>query len=274
VLQGKELSYNNLLDLDAALEAVREFAEPAVVIVKHTNPCGVATDATGVAAAYLAAREADPVSAFGGIVAANREVDDQLARELSETFLECVVAPSYSAGARALLAKKTQLRLLAVGPIGPHAGAPWTFRSVSGGLLVCERDSGMVSAAAARVVTKRAPSAAELAALDFAWRVCKHVKSNAIVLARERVTVGVGAGQMSRVDSAEIAVKKAKSSLAGTVVASDAFFPFRDGLDVCARAGASAVIQPGGSKRDDEVIAAADEAGMAMVLTGMRHFKH
>jgi len=274
VLQGKELSYNNLLDLDAALEAVREHPEPAVVIVKHTNPCGVACSTESVATAYLAAREADPVSAFGGIVAVNRECDDALARLLAETFLECVIAPAFSAGARDILAKKTQLRLLETGPLPPHAAVGFTYRSVTGGVLVCERDTGMVAAADARVVSKRPPTPDELRALDFAWRVCKHVKSNAIVFAREHVSVGIGAGQMSRVDSAEIAVKKARSPLAGTVVASDAFFPFRDGLDVCARAGATAVIQPGGSKRDDELIAAADEHGMAMVLTGMRHFKH
>lgn len=287
ILQGKELSYNNLLDLDTALECVLEFAEPAAVIVKHTNPCGVGSDAAGVAEAYRKARETDPVSAFGGIVAVNRPVDEPLARELSETFLECVVAPGFAPAARELLAKKKNLRLLAVGDLTETAagaadaagaartrGSAWTLRSISGGVLVSEPDRGLVSARDARVVTRRAPTPEELAALDFAWRVAKHVKSNAIVFARAGQTVGIGAGQMSRVDSTRLAVMKAQLPVAGTVVASDAFFPFRDGIDTLARAGATAVIQPGGSVRDDEVIAAADEHGLAMVFTGMRHFRH
>lgn len=275
VLQGKALSYNNLLDLDAALACCLEFREPAAVIVKHTNPCGVAVDAGGVAAAYARARECDPVSAFGGIVAVNRQVDEALASQLVETFLECVVAPGYSTVARELLAGKKNVRLIDVGPIALSADASgWALRSVTGGLLVQQADLSIVAAADAKVVTKRAPTAAELAALDFAWRVCKHVKSNAIVYASGTRTVGVGAGQMSRVDAAKIAVMKAQLPLAGSCVASDAFFPFRDGIDALAEAGATAVIQPGGSIRDEEVIAAADEHDVAMVFTGMRHFRH
>jgi phosphoribosylaminoimidazolecarboxamide formyltransferase/IMP cyclohydrolase len=273
VLQGKELSYNNILDLDAALGCVREFAAPAAVVVKHNNPCGVATDEASAKAAYLKARECDPVSAFGGIVALNRPVDGALAADLSETFLECIIAPGYDQAALELLAKKKNLRLLQVA-FDARAAAPLTYRSVSGGVLVQTRDDGMVSPRAGKVVTRRAPTEAELAALDFAWRVAKHVKSNAIVFARDGVTVGVGAGQMSRIDSTRIAVMKARTPVAGTVVASDAFFPFRDGLDALADAGATAVAQPGGSVRDDEVIAAADEKGLAMVFTGMRHFRH
>jgi len=281
VLQGKELSYNNLLDLDAALECVLEFPEPAVVIVKHTNPCGVGVDAAGVAGAYRKARETDPVSAFGGIVAANRTVDGEMAREMSELFLECVVAPGFDDEARGLLAKKKNLRLVAVGdlpaaggPAGPADGGAPALRSVSGGVLVQTRDRSIVAAGDAKVASRRAPTAEELAALDFAWRVAKHVKSNAIVFARAGQTAGVGAGQMSRVDSVRIATLKARLPLAGTVAASDAFFPFRDGIDALAAAGATAVIQPGGSVRDEEVIAAADEHGLAMVFTGMRHFRH
>ncbi len=275
ILQGKELSYNNLLDLDAALECALEFAGPAAVIVKHTNPCGVGT-AGDLLAAYRRALETDPLSAFGGIVALSGLVDGAVARELSETFLECVIAPGFDGEARQLLAKKKNLRLVATGawngPAAP-AGSP-ALRTVSGGLLVQARDRQIVDAQAAKVVTRRAPTGDELAALDFAWRVGKHVKSNAIVFARPGQTVGIGAGQMSRVDSAKVAIMKAKLPLAGTVVASDAFFPFRDGIDAIGEAGATAVIQPGGSVRDEEVIAAADERGMAMLFTGMRHFRH
>jgi len=273
VLQGKELSYNNLLDLDAALGCVLDLDGPAAVIVKHNNPCGVATDAAGAAAAFRKARATDPVSAFGGIVALNRDVDEELARELSEIFLECIIAPGYSEAARELLGKKKNLRLLATGKLSAPKGGV-TLRSVAGGLLVQTRDDGLVAAASAKVVSKRAPSSEELAGLDFAWRVGKHVKSNAIVLARAGQTVGVGAGQMSRVDSVKLAVSKAVLPVAGTVAASDAFFPFRDGVDGLAEAGVTAVIQPGGSVRDAEVIAAADERGLAMVLTDMRHFRH
>jgi phosphoribosylaminoimidazolecarboxamide formyltransferase/IMP cyclohydrolase len=276
VLQGKTLSYNNILDCDAALGLCLEFGEPTAVIVKHTNPCGVASDASGVATAYRLARETDPVSAFGGIVAVNREVGGELARQLAETFLECVVAPAYSAEARELLASKKNLRLLAVGDMA--AASPddraWALRSVGGGLLLQSADLALVSARSGKVVTRRAPTDDELAALDFTWRVCKHVKSNAIVYGRGTRTVAVGAGQMSRVDSARIAKLKATLPLEGCVAASDAFFPFRDGVDVLGEAGATAIIQPGGSIRDEEVIAAADERGLAMIFTGMRHFRH
>ncbi len=279
VLGGKQLSYNNILDLDAALGLALELAEPAAVVVKHNNPCGAALGAD-VASAYLRARQADPVSAFGGIVAVNREVDAALASLLSETFLECVVAPGYSAAARELLAAKKNLRLVAAhgvwSPRAPGAPAPvsWSVRSVAGGALVQTVDDGYADVAAAKVVTQRAPSARELADLAFAWRVAKHVKSNAIVFAKDGVTVAIGAGQMSRVDSVRICERKAGERLRGAVVASDAFFPFRDGLDVLADAGAAAVVQPGGSVRDAEVIAAADEKGLSMLFTGMRHFRH
>jgi phosphoribosylaminoimidazolecarboxamide formyltransferase/IMP cyclohydrolase len=275
VLQGKALSYNNILDLDAALAACIEFAAPTVVVVKHTNPCGVATDEAGVAAAYQAARETDPTSSFGGIVAMNRECDAALAEQLAETFLECVVAPSYSPEAREILARKKNLRLMATGPMKTSAhDRAWALRSVAGGVLVQSADIGLVSAREARVVTQRAPTDEEYATLDFAWRVGKHVKSNAIVFCRGTRTVAIGAGQMSRVDSVRLAKIKAEFPLAGSAVASDAFFPFRDGVDVLAEAGATAIIQPGGSIRDEEVIAAADEHGVAMVFTGMRHFRH
>jgi phosphoribosylaminoimidazolecarboxamide formyltransferase/IMP cyclohydrolase len=274
VLQGKQLSYNNILDCDAALALCLEFAAPSAVIIKHTNPCGAASHESNLAAAYVHARETDPVSAFGGIVAVNREVDGELARLLSETFLECVVAPGYSGEAKGILAGKKNLRLLAVGDMSAQGGHGWALRSVGGGLLVQSADHGLVGAAEAKVVTKRAPSAEELASLDFAWRVCKHVKSNAIVYGRGTRTAAIGAGQMSRVDSAKIARLKATMPLEGSVAASDAFFPFRDGVDVLAEAGATAIIQPGGSIRDDEVVAAADEHGVAMLFTGMRHFRH
>ena len=279
VLQGKELSYNNILDLDAAMRLGAEFALPAVAIIKHTNPCGCAVSDAGALAAYRLARETDPVSAFGGIVAVNREVDAELGREMSETFLECVIAPSYAPGALAVLAGKKNLRLLAYDFVAAAArerfgAGVFELRSVSGGFLVQSRDMETSSAASARVATKRAPSPAELADLDFAWRVAKHVKSNAIVFCGGGRTLGVGAGQMSRVDSVRIAVQKARAPLTGSVLASDAFFPFRDGVDEAAKAGVSAIVQPGGSLRDDEVIAAADEHGIAMILTGERHFKH
>jgi phosphoribosylaminoimidazolecarboxamide formyltransferase / IMP cyclohydrolase len=274
VLQGKELSYNNLLDLDAAMRLCAEFSAPAAAVIKHNNPCGAAIAEAGIAEAYRRARETDPVSAFGGIVAVNRPVDGELARELSETFLECVIAPDYAPEALALLAAKKNLRLLK-SPIAADPSASFELRSVSGGFLVQTRDNQTASMAAAKVASKRAPTAAELTDLDFAWRVCKHVKSNAIVFAAGGRTLGIGAGQMSRVDSARIAISKARAPLAGSVVASDAFFPFRDSVDEAAKAGAVAVVQPGGSVRDAESIAAADEHGMAMILTGgERHFRH
>jgi phosphoribosylaminoimidazolecarboxamide formyltransferase/IMP cyclohydrolase len=271
-LQGKELSYNNLLDLDAAWRLVREFDDPAAVIVKHNNPCGVAVAPT-LAEAFNLARRTDPVSAFGGIVAFNREIDGEGAAAVTALFLECVIAPSVSPAAREVLAAKTGLRVLETGPPAA-AAAVRDLRSISGGLLVQDGDRAMADMARARVVTRRAPTAEELRALAFAWRVAKHVKSNAIVLARADRTVGIGAGQMSRVDSVRLATMKAQASTTGTVLASDAFFPFRDGLDEAARAGVTAVAQPGGSVRDKEVTAAADEHGLAMVFTGTRHFRH
>lgn len=271
---GKELSFNNLVDVDAALEAVREHAGPAAVVVKHTNPCGVAVGAD-LASAYRVAREADPVSAFGGIVALNREVDVATAQVLAETFLECVVAPGFAPEALALLKTKKNLRLLATGAWLPGGAALPTYKRVSGGIVVQDRDAtaeGEVTQG--RVVTKRAPTAEELQALDFAWKVSKHVKSNAIVFARDGRTIGVGAGQMSRVESVKIAVGKAGELAKGAVMASDAFFPFPDGLELAAAHGIVAVAQPGGSVKDEEIIAAADRAGIAMIFTGARHFRH
>jgi phosphoribosylaminoimidazolecarboxamide formyltransferase/IMP cyclohydrolase len=278
VLQGKEISYNNLVDLDAALALACELERPAAVIVKHTNACGAAESPEGVAAAYARARACDPTSAFGGVVALNRPVDEALALLLAETFLECIVAPAFDEKARAELSKKKNLRLLALRDPISRRGPSLELKTLYGGLLAQTGDAQIVSAGDAEVATKRPPTMAELRGLDFAWRVAKHVKSNAIVLARADehgcVTVGVGAGQMSRVDSVRIAVEKAQSPVAGCVLGSDAFFPFRDGLDAAAKAGVTAVIQPGGSVRDDEVVKAADEHGLAMVLTRMRHFKH
>jgi phosphoribosylaminoimidazolecarboxamide formyltransferase/IMP cyclohydrolase len=271
-LQGKELSYNNLLDLDAAWRAVREFATPAAVIVKHNNPCGVALAATP-AAAFEAARRTDPTSAFGGILAFNREVDAAAATAATSLFLECLIAPSIASTALPILATKPGLRVLEAGtPSG--GGASRDLRSISGGLLVQDPDGADTDLSQARVVTRRAPGAEEQKALDLAWRVAKHVKSNAIVFARVDHTVGIGAGQMSRIDSVRLATTKAQEPTAGCVMASDAFFPFRDGLDEAARAGITAVVQPGGSMRDEEVIAAADEHGLAMIVTGVRHFRH
>jgi phosphoribosylaminoimidazolecarboxamide formyltransferase / IMP cyclohydrolase len=277
VLQGKELSYNNLLDLDAALGLVLEFPErPCAVIIKHNTPCGVACD-DSLERAYRTARAADEVSAFGGIVALNREVDEAVARALAETFLEAVIAPSYSAAALQVLAAKKNLRLLEAGPglasTSAHPRAQLEARTVSGGLLLQDKDAREPQLEW-KVVSKRAPTPAEERALRFAWRVCKHVKSNAIVFAAEDRMLASGGGQTSRVDSAKIATGKGGEALKGSAVASDAFFPFRDGLDEAARAGATCVIQPGGSVRDAEIIAAADEHGMAMVLTGVRHFRH
>ncbi|WP_437640177.1 bifunctional phosphoribosylaminoimidazolecarboxamide formyltransferase/IMP cyclohydrolase [Sorangium sp. So ce854] len=271
---GKELSFNNLVDADAAFEAVREFTEPAAVVVKHTNPCGVAT-AGDLATAYRTAREADAVSAFGGIVALNGEVDRAAAEVLIETFLECVIAPAYAPGALEVLRTKKNLRVLATGALLPADHRELTFKRVGGGLVVQDRDATAASEVrAGKVVTKRAPTERELAALELGWRVCKHVKSNAIVLAVPGSTVGVGAGQMSRVESVRIACSKAGERARGSVLASDAYFPFPDGLQVAAEHGITAVAQPGGSVRDAEVIAAADAAGVAMVFTGTRHFRH
>ena len=282
-VQGKELSYNNLNDTDAAFEAVAEFDEPAIVIVKHANPCGVAM-AADLNAAWDAALRCDPVSAFGGIIAANRPLDAEAARRITSLFTEVVIAPDADDEARTIFATKKNLRLLLTRGLPDPAAPGMTFRSVGGGFLAQSRDAGRVAMADLRVVTKRQPTAQEMNDLVFAFRVCKHVKSNAIVYAKGGATVGIGAGQMSRVDSARIAAwKSAEAAKAagldtplaqGSVVASDAFFPFADGLQAAAAAGATAVIQPGGSMRDNEVIAAADEAGLAMVMTGMRHFRH
>ncbi len=267
-LQGKELSYNNLLDLDAAMRLANAFTEPSAAIIKHTNPCGVARRGE-LSEALKAAIESDPLSAFGGIVGVNREFDDQAARLIESMFLEVIVAPSFSDGARALLARKKNLRLVvATAPKNSEE-----LRSAAGGVLVQSVDR-VGDRGGWRVVTERQPSDADLRGLELAWIVCANVKSNAIVLTTESQSVGIGAGQMSRVDAAKVAILKSILPLAGTVAASDAFFPFRDGLDLLADAGIRAVIQPGGSVRDAEVIAAANERGMAMVFTGERHFKH
>jgi phosphoribosylaminoimidazolecarboxamide formyltransferase / IMP cyclohydrolase len=284
--QGKELSYNNLNDTDAAFELVSEFdpeQSAAVAIIKHANPCGVATG-NSLKAAYLAALRCDPVSAFGGIIALNRTIDAEAAEEITKIFTEVVIAPDATAEAKAIFASKKNLRLLTTGGLADAGSAGVTVRSVAGGLLVQSRDNGIVETAPMKVVTKRRPSAVELADMKFAFKVAKHVKSNAIVYARAGCTVGIGAGQMSRIDSSRIAAWKAaeaakaagltESLAKGAVVASDAFFPFADGLLAAAEAGATAVIQPGGSMRDDEVIRAADERDLAMVFTGMRHFRH
>ncbi len=273
-LQGKELSYNNIADADAAWECVKTFAGTACVIVKHANPCGAA-ETGDCLTAYERAFATDPTSAFGGIIAFNRAVDGRTAEAVAKQFVEVVIAPEVSAEARTAFASKTNVRVLAV-PMG-HDVQAYDFKRVGGGLLVQTPDAKNVERAELKVVTRRAPSDAEWSDLLFAWRVAKYVKSNAIVFCGDGRTLGVGAGQMSRVDSARIAAIKAQNaglSLAGSVVASDAFFPFRDGVDVVAQAGAKAVIQPGGSVRDDEVIAAADELGIAMVFTGVRHFRH
>jgi phosphoribosylaminoimidazolecarboxamide formyltransferase/IMP cyclohydrolase len=275
-VQGKELSYNNLNDTDAAFECVAEFAEPAVVIVKHANPCGVAT-AAGLAAAWDAALACDPVSAFGGIVALNRTLDAATAERIATIFTEVIIAPDAEPDAIALLARKKNLRLLLTGGLPDPAAAGWNFKSLAGGFLAQSRDAGRITQAGLRTVTKLAPSQGQIADLIFAFQVAKHVKSNAIVYASHGATLGIGAGQMNRVDSARIAGWKGQAAglnLQGCVVASDAFFPFADGLQAAIAAGATAVIQPGGSIRDAEVIAAADEAGIAMVFTGMRHFRH
>jgi phosphoribosylaminoimidazolecarboxamide formyltransferase/IMP cyclohydrolase len=274
-LQGKELSFNNINDADAAFELAAEFDEPVVVIVKHANPCGVAVGES-LAEAWDSALACDPVSAFGGIVAVNRPVNVELADKLKELFLEVVIAPDFGPRAMESLSEKQKLRLLKTGEMPPRADRRLQVRSVAGGLLIQSEDEGRVEAADLKVVTKRQPTESELRDMLFAWRVAKHVKSNAIVYARDGGTVGVGAGQMSRVDSARIAAWKAAEHKGcdGAVVASDAFFPFADGLMEAVKAGATAAIQSGGSMRDEEVIKAADEAGIAMVFTGMRHFRH
>ncbi|SFR14174.1 bifunctional phosphoribosylaminoimidazolecarboxamide formyltransferase/IMP cyclohydrolase [Poseidonocella sedimentorum] len=284
-LQGKELSYNNINDTDAAFELVSEFGQggPACAIIKHANPCGVARGET-LKDAYARAFDCDRTSAFGGIIALNQPLDAATAQEITQIFTEVVIAPGADAAAREIFAAKKNLRLLLTDGLADPAAPALTYRQVSGGLLVQDKDNGVITEADLKVVTKRAPTAAEIADLLFAWKVAKHVKSNAIVYVKDGATVGVGAGQMSRVDSTRIAARKAEdmaeamglaeTPTKGSVVASDAFFPFADGLLTAAEAGATAVIQPGGSMRDDDVIAVADEAGLAMVFTGQRHFRH
>jgi phosphoribosylaminoimidazolecarboxamide formyltransferase / IMP cyclohydrolase len=276
-LQGKELSFTNLLDADAALSAVREFEGPACVAVKHTTPCGVGIGES-VVSAYQEAREADPVSIFGGVVAVNQVVDKALAQEMAKIFLEVIVAPSFTDEARQIFSAKKDLRLLEVGSFGVNQkSAAMDIRKISGGFLLQERNEQLTEPSLGKVVTKRSPTTTELLALSLAWRVVKHVKSNAIVLSGPTATLGIGAGQTSRVDAARLAVQKAaefQKQLQGQVAASDAFFPFRDGVDALLSAGITAIVQPGGSKRDDEVIAAADEAGAAMLFVGERHFRH
>ncbi|MDP8984793.1 MAG: bifunctional phosphoribosylaminoimidazolecarboxamide formyltransferase/IMP cyclohydrolase [Pseudomonadota bacterium] len=276
-IQGKELSFNNIADSDSALECVRQFHEPACVIVKHANPCGVAS-AGNLTDAYGLAYRTDPTSAFGGIIAFNRELDAAAARAILERqFVEVILAPMVTREARALLAAKDNIRVLEVGDCAKPIAQSLEYKSVAGGLLVQTRDAGVIHAHELRVVTRRRPSPEELDDLLFAWRIAKYVKSNAIVCVKHGATLGIGAGQMSRVVSSKIAAMKASDaglSLESAAMASDAFFPFRDGLDVAAEFGIKSVIQPGGSKRDADVIAAADEHGMAMVFTGMRHFRH
>jgi phosphoribosylaminoimidazolecarboxamide formyltransferase / IMP cyclohydrolase len=277
--QGKELSFNNILDADAALSTVLEFSDIATVAIKHNNPCGVALSKTSLADSFRKAKACDPVSIFGGVIAFNRPVDEETAGELKDIFLEIVIAPSFTPEAKAILSSAKRLlniRLLELDMSQPQTGG-YDLRRVRGGMLMQDWDTGSVDVRACKVVTHRKPTEAEYQALDFAWRVCRHVKSNTIVFAAPDQVLGVGAGQMSRIDSTKIAVLRAAThglNLAGSAVASDAFYPFRDGLDEAANAGARSVIQPGGSIKDDEVIAAANEHGMAMIFTGMRHFRH
>ena len=268
-LQGKELSYNNIVDLQAAWDLAQEFDEPVVAIIKHTNPCGTATGKT-LAEAYKRALECDPVSAFGGVIGVNRPIDLAAAEEMHKLFLEVIAAPGFEEAAKEKFASKKNLRLVEVVP----ANQKWILKNVSGGMLVQDADVRPLRDSDLQVVTKRPPTPEETRALLFAWKVCKHVKSNAIVYARDGQTVGVGAGQMSRVDSAKIGAMKAQLPLKGTVAASDAFFPFPDGVEEIAKAGATAIIQPGGSQRDPEVIEAADRLDLAMLFTGVRHFRH
>jgi len=269
-LQGKELSYNNLVDLDAAWQLIQEFDTPASAIIKHTNPCGCAEGET-LADSYRRAFEADPVSAFGGVLAFNRTLDEETAREIAKTFIEAIAAPDYDAGALGVLGSKKNLRMLRVSP-GP--ADELVVKSISGGYLVQTPDTHRLDRAQCVAKSERAPSEEEWKALLFGWKIAKHVKSNAIVYARGGQTVSVGAGQMSRVDSVKVGAMKAVLPLQGTVVASDAFFPFPDGVEEAAKHGVTAVIEPGGSVRDDEVVAAANRLGLAMVFTGVRHFRH
>jgi phosphoribosylaminoimidazolecarboxamide formyltransferase/IMP cyclohydrolase len=272
-LQGKELSYNNFVDLEAARSLAAEFQRPAAVIIKHNNPCGAAEQET-LLDAYRKALASDPVSAFGGVLAFNRVVDAATAEEVAKLFVECIAAPGFDDAAKKLFAAKKNLRLLELPGNGLEPDRELQLKRILGGMLVQQPDLGAINESELRTATKRAATAEEMSTLRFAWKVSKHVKSNAIVFAKDNATVGVGAGQMSRVDSVKLAVMKAQSSLQGSVVASDAFFPFPDGVEEAAKAGATAVIQPGGSVKDPEVIAAADRLGMAMVFTAMRHFLH
>ena len=267
--QGKELSYNNIVDLQAAWDLAQEFEEPVVAIIKHTNPCGTATGKT-LLEAYKKALECDPVSAFGGVIGVNRVIDGAAAEEMARLFLEVIAAPGFDEDAKSKFASKKNLRLVEVAP----SDQKWTLKNVSGGMLVQDADIRPLTDADLKVVTKRPPTPEEKRALLFGWKVCKHVKSNAILYVRDGQTVGVGAGQMSRVDSCKIGAMKAQLPLKGTVAASDAFFPFPDGVEEIAKAGSTAIIQPGGSVRDQEVIEAADRQGMAMIFTGVRHFRH
>jgi phosphoribosylaminoimidazolecarboxamide formyltransferase/IMP cyclohydrolase len=268
-IQGKELSYNNIVDLQAAWELAQEFDETVCAIIKHTNPCGTATGKSLIEA-YKKALECDPVSAFGGVIGVNRVVDGEAAEEMAKLFLEVIAAPGFDEAAKAKFASKKNLRLVEIA----NAPQKWVLKNVSGGILVQDTDVRPLGEADLKVVTKRQPTPEEKRALLFAWRVCKHVKSNAILYARDGQTVGVGAGQMSRVDSCKIGAMKAVLPLKGTVAASDAFFPFPDGVEEIAKVGATAIIQPGGSVRDQEVIEAADRLGLAMIFTGVRHFRH
>jgi phosphoribosylaminoimidazolecarboxamide formyltransferase/IMP cyclohydrolase len=268
-IQGKELSFNNIVDLQAAWDLAQEFDETVCAIIKHTNPCGTATAKTLVEA-YKKALEVDPVSAFGGVIGVNRPVDGAAAEEMAKLFLEVIAAPSFDDAAKAAFASKKNLRLVEIA----HSPEKWVLKNVSGGMLLQDADTRKLTEADLKVVTKRPPTDEEKRALLFAWKVCKHVKSNAILYARDGQSVGVGAGQMSRVDSAKIGAMKAVLPLKGTVAASDAFFPFPDGVEQIAKVGATAIIQPGGSVRDPEVIEAADRLGLAMIFTGVRHFRH
>ncbi|MGA7291216.1 MAG: bifunctional phosphoribosylaminoimidazolecarboxamide formyltransferase/IMP cyclohydrolase [Terriglobales bacterium] len=268
-VQGKELSYNNIVDLQAAWDLAQEFEEPVCAIIKHTNPCGTATGKT-LAEAYVRALECDPVSAFGGVIGVNRTIDTAAASEMAKLFLEVIAAPAFDEGAKAAFASKKNLRLVEV----PAGQQNWVLKNISGGMLVQDSDLRKLAESELKVVTKRSPTPEEKRALLFAWKVCKHVKSNAILYARDGQTVGVGAGQMSRVDACKLGAMKAQLPLKGTVAASDAFFPFPDGVEEIAKAGATAIIQPGGSVRDQEVIEAADRLGLAMMFTGVRHFRH
>ncbi len=273
-LHGKAMSYNNYLDANSALELAKEFDETAVVIVKHNNPCGVALGDTAVEA-YVRARETDPVSAFGGVIACNRDVDLAMAKEVTSTFVEVVIAPSFTGEALTELQRKKDLRLLAIGSLDSAQRDSLDMKKIVGGILVQDRDLGSLrDLGDLTIPSQRQPTNEEYQACDFAWKVCKHVKSNAIVFATSQQTVGIGAGQMSRVDSVKLAQMKAKLPIKGCVMASDAFFPFRDGIDAAVSAGITAVIQPGGSIRDKEIVQAVDEQQVAMILTGMRHFRH